>query len=61
MDRLDNLLGYARAHSAIADTRVWIADLERMLAVAWNLMSSEQRTQFQEHPDVVAIIEAAGE
>jgi hypothetical protein len=53
MDRLDNLLGYARAHSAIADTRVWIADLERM--------TTEQRIQFQEHPDIVAIIEAAGE
>lgn len=53
-DRLDDLLGCARAHAATRDTRVWIDDLERMLAVAWDLMTTEQRLQFRDHPDIVA-------
>jgi hypothetical protein len=28
--------------------------LERMLAVAWDLMTTEQRLQFRDHPDIVA-------
>jgi len=60
-DRLDDLFGYARAHAATGDTRVWVDDLERMLVVAWDLMTAEQRLQFREHADTIALIEAAGE
>jgi len=59
-NRLDDLLGYARAHAATGDTRMWVDDLERLLAVAWDLMTAEQRVSFREHPDVLALIEAAG-
>jgi hypothetical protein len=59
--RLDDLLGYARAHGATSDTREWIADLESMLAVAWELMTEEQRAGFCQDPDVLAIMEAAGQ
>lgn len=59
-DRLDDLLDYARAHAATGDTRVWIDDLEQMLSVAWDLMTSEQRLRFRDHPDIIALIEAAG-
>jgi hypothetical protein len=45
-DRLDHLLGYARAHAATGDTRVWVDDLEQMLSVAWDLMTPEQRLQW---------------
>jgi hypothetical protein len=58
--RLDDLLGYARAHAATGDSRVWVDDLQRMLAIAWDLMTTEQRVQFREHPDMLALIEAAG-
>jgi hypothetical protein len=58
--RLDDLLGYARAHAATGDSRVWVDDLQRMFAIAWDLMTSEQRVQFREHPDMLALIEAAG-
>jgi hypothetical protein len=57
--QLDDLLGCARAHGATSDTREWIADLESMLAVAWELMTEEQRSAFCQHPEVLAIIEAA--
>jgi hypothetical protein len=60
-DRLEDLLGYARAHAATGDTHVWLDDLERMLAVAWDIMTNEQRVQFKEHPDIAALIEAAGQ
>jgi hypothetical protein len=60
-DRLEDLFGYARAHAATGDTRVWIDDLERMLLLAWDLMTAEQRRQFREHPDIAALIEAAGQ
>ena len=59
--KLTELLGYARAHAATSDTRDWIADLESMLAVAWDLMTEEQRSALRQHPDVLAIIEAAGQ
>ena len=58
--RLDDLLGYARAHAATGDSRVWVDDLQRMLAIAWDLMTTEQRVQLREHPDMLALIEAAG-
>lgn len=58
---LDELLGCARAHAATGDSRVWVDDLERMLAVAWDLMTTEQRLQFADHPDIAALIEASGE
>ena len=58
--RLDELLGCAREHGTISDTREWIADLESKLAVAWELMTEEQRSAFGQHPDILAIIEAAG-
>jgi hypothetical protein len=60
-DRLEDLFGYARAHAATGDTRVWIDDLERMLLLAWDLMTNEQRRRFREHPDIAALIEAAGQ
>lgn len=59
-DGLDNLLGYAHAHAATGDTRMWVADLERMLDIAWSLMTPEQRIRFREHPEILALIEAAG-
>jgi hypothetical protein len=59
--QLAELLGYARAHAATSDTREWIGDLESMLAVAWDLMTEEQRSAFRNHADVLAIIEAAGQ
>ena len=58
---LEDLLGYARAHAATGDTRVWVDDLERMLSVAWELMTDEQRLQFREHAETAALIEAAGQ
>ena len=58
---LEVLLGCARAHGATSDTREWIADLECMLQVAWDLMTEEQRSAFRQQPEVLAIIEAAGQ
>jgi hypothetical protein len=40
-----DLLGYAHAHATTGDTRMWVADLERMLAIAWDLMMPEQKVQ----------------
>ncbi len=60
-DGLDDLLGYARAHASTSDTRAWVDDLERMLAIAWDTMSTEQRHQFREHADIVALMQAAGD
>jgi ATP-dependent DNA ligase len=42
-DSLDDLLGDAHAHAATGDTRMWVADFERMLNIAWSLMTPEQR------------------
>jgi hypothetical protein len=58
---LDDYLGFARGHGEISDTRQWVADLEDMLRVAWDLMTSKQRAAFRGHPDILAIAEAAGE
>ena len=60
-DGLEDLLGYARAHASTSDTRAWIDDLERMLTIAWDLMTPEQRRQFREHADIVALVQAAGQ
>ena len=32
-----------------------------MLGDAWELMNQAQRLEFREHPDVLTLIEAAGE
>jgi hypothetical protein len=58
---LDAYLGFARGHGEMADTRQWIAALEDMLRVAWELMTPEQQAAFREHPDLLSIAEAAGE
>ncbi len=58
---LEVYLSFARGHGETADTRQWVADLEDMLRVAWDLMTPEQRAGFREHPDILAIAEAAGE
>jgi hypothetical protein len=31
-----------------------------MLRIAWDLMTPEQRSAFRDHPDILAIAEAAG-
>ena len=58
---LDDYLGFARGHGETTDTRQWVADLEDMLRVVWDMMTPEQRAAFCEHPDVLGIAEAAGE
>lgn len=58
---LDDYLGYARAHGEISDTKGWVSDLEDMLRVAWDLLTPEAQAAFREHPDILAIAEAAGE
>lgn len=57
---MEDLLRSARLHGESTDTRQWVDNLERMLAVAWDLMSDAQRQAFREHADVLAIVEAAG-
>ena len=42
------------------DSRMWVDDLERVLAVAWDLMTTEQKFRFREHPDILALVEVAG-
>lgn len=59
--RIDDLLRCAQMHGETTDTRQWVDNLERMLAVAWDLMSEDQRQAFREHADVLAVAEAAGE
>ena len=51
----------ARGHAEMGDTRQWIDNLERVIEIAWEIMSSEKRQAFCEHADVVALIEAAGQ
>lgn len=46
--------------AATGDTRVWIDNLERILAVAEDPMTPGQRLEFKQHPDIDALIEAAG-
>lgn len=58
---LDHLFRLVRAHGQITDTHNWIDNLERMVRVAWNLMTAEQRKKFFEDPDITAIADAAGE
>jgi hypothetical protein len=58
---LEDYLGFARGHGETTDTRQWVADLENMLRIAWDLMTPGQRAAFCDHPDVLAIAEAAGE
>jgi hypothetical protein len=57
---LEDYLRYARAHSDTSDTRQWVADLEDMLRVAWDLMTPEQKAAFRGHPDILAIEDAVG-
>lgn len=58
---LERLLRAAQMHGETTDTRQWVDNLERMLAVAWELMTEQQRQDFVEHADVLAIAEAAGQ
>lgn len=58
---LDQLLAQARAHGEMTDTHGWVSDLEDMLRAAWSLLTDEQRLAFADHPDILAIGEAAGE
>ena len=60
VDLLDDLLGSARAHAATGDSRMWVDDLERVLAVAWDLVTTEQKLRFSAHPDILALVEMAG-
>jgi len=57
---LADYFGFARAHADTADTRQWIADLEDMLRVAWDLMTPEQKAAFRSHPDILALEEDVG-
>jgi hypothetical protein len=57
---LTSLMEAARGHAEIGDTRQWIDNLERIIEVAWEIMTPDQRKAFCEHADVVALIEAAG-
>jgi hypothetical protein len=57
---LEVYLSFARAHSDTSDTRQWVADLEDMLRVAWDLMTPEQKAGFRGHPDILAIEDAVG-
>ena len=58
--RLSDYLGFARAHADTSDTRRWVSDLEDMLRVAWGLMTPEQKAEFRDHPDILAIEDAVG-
>lgn len=58
---MEDLLRMAQMHGETSDTRQWIDNLERLLGVAWDLMTETQRQAFREHADVLAIAEAAGE
>jgi hypothetical protein len=60
VDLLDDLFGSARAHAATGDSRMWVDDLERVLAVAWDLMTTEQKLRFRAYPDILALVEVAG-
>jgi hypothetical protein len=57
---LTPIMEAARGHAEIGDTRQWIDNLERVIEVAWELMTPEQRRVFFEHADVVAMVEATG-
>lgn len=57
---MEDLLRSARLLGESTDTRQWVDNLERMLAVDWDLMNETQRQAFREHADVLAIVEAAG-
>lgn len=58
---IDDLFRSVRAHAQMTDTRDWIETLERMVRVAWNLMTPDQRKRFCEDPEITAIAEAGGE
>lgn len=57
---LTMLLGCARAHGEITETRTWVDDLERLLTAAWELMNAEQRDALLQHPEALAVFEASG-
>ena len=52
---MEDLLRMARMHGETTDTRRWVDNLERMVAVAWDLMTDEQRNALRGHGDVLAI------
>jgi len=58
---IEDLMRYAQMHGETTDTRQWVDNLERLIGVAWELMTEDQRQAFREHADVLAIAEAAGE
>jgi hypothetical protein len=58
---LTTIMAAARGHGEMTDTRQWIDNLERVLEIAWEIMSPHQRTAFCEHADVMALIDAAGQ
>ncbi|MGE0372623.1 MAG: hypothetical protein AB7Q01_12110 [Gammaproteobacteria bacterium] len=58
---LRELMDCARAHGEMTDTTQWLDNLERMIQVAWEIMTPTQRQAFREHADVLAIMEAAGQ
>jgi hypothetical protein len=58
---LRDLMDCARAHGEMTDTSRWLDNLERLMEVAWEIMTPEQHQAFREHADVLAIVDAAGQ
>ncbi len=58
---LDHYLAAARGHAETADTKQWASDLEDMLRAAWSLLTPAQKSEFREHPEVLAVMEMAGD
>jgi hypothetical protein len=58
---IETYLGFAKGHGETSDTQQWIGDLEDMLRVAWRLLTPEQQRRFRDDPEILAIVEAAGE
>ena len=57
---LQEVMECARAHGEVTDTRQWLDNLERLMQVAWDIMTPTQRQAFSNHAEVVAIVDAAG-
>ena len=58
---LEELTAAARVHGEMTDTRQWLDNLERMIGVAWDIMTPDQRQVFRSHADILALLEAAGQ
>jgi hypothetical protein len=58
---LEELMASARAHGEMTDTRQWINNLERIIGIAWDIMTPDQRQAFRSHADILALLEAAGQ